>query len=113
MLHEAIKLDKPLLNTATPAGSAPATSPAPRPLRADFLAALDALLAQATQTGAATFDLRAADLHARVGGYPGRGHSLPTCCTAMRERMQGADSILSTPTGGQGAAFHVRYCLPR
>ena len=102
---------KQLLSPDVPATSAQA--PAVRPARPDFRNALSVMLQEAAAAGKPSLAVRAADLHARVGGYPGRGHSMPTCCSAMRDEMQPRDVILHEPAGGTGAALHVQYCLPR
>lgn len=79
----------------------------------DFKLVLDTVLAEAISSGAAFIDVRAGNLHARVGGYPGRGHSMPTCCSAMRDALQPGDTVLTEPLKGQGVSLHIRYCLPR
>lgn len=91
-----------------------ATAAAPqRYSRQDFKRMLTTVLEEAARAGATHCNVRAADLHARVGGYPGRGHSLPTCCSAMREAMKEGDKVLVEPARGQGPAFQVSYVLPR
>ncbi len=81
--------------------------------RQDFKDMLTTVLEEAVRAGATHCDVRAADLHARVGGYPGRGHSLPTCCSAMREMMKEGDEVLIEPARGHGPAFQVSYLFPR
>ena len=81
--------------------------------RQDFKDMLTTVLEEAVRAGATHCDVRAADLHARVGGYPGRGHSLPTCCSAMRDMMKEGDEVLIEPARGHGPAFQVSYLFPR
>ena len=110
--------NKPERTHAPTATSDAPTPPArhgvhPRYSRQDFQVVLTAALEEAARAGAPCCDVRAADLHARVGGYPARGHSLPTCCSAMREAMKAGDTVLIEPARGHGPAFQVRYLLPR
>ena len=79
----------------------------------DFKVVLDAMLSEATSAGETMVEIRAGNLHARVGGYPGRGHSMPTCCSAMRDTVKPGDTVLMEPLKGQGVSLHIRYCLPR
>ncbi|GAC1406742.1 MAG: hypothetical protein NVSMB6_03380 [Burkholderiaceae bacterium] len=97
----------------SPDAPAPQVRDGARPARVDFRNVLSVMLQEAAATGQPCLAVRAADLHARVGGYPGRGHSMPTCCSAMREEMTSGDVVLCEPAGGTGAALHVRYALPR
>lgn len=73
------------------------------------------VIREAMDAGKTSVDVRAADLHARVGGYPGRGHAIPSCCTCMREAMQESDTIVSAPQSpsGAGPGLLIRYRLPR
>lgn len=57
--------------------------------------------------------VNAGTLHRQVGGYSGRGHRMPACCSAMHSEMQYGDSILATPPKGQGASLTIRYVLPK
>lgn len=79
----------------------------------DFKLVLDTMLSEASIAGENVVDIRAGNLHARVGGYPGRGHSMPTCCSAMRDAVKAGDTVLNEPLKGQGVSLHIRYCLPR
>lgn len=73
------------------------------------------VIKEAMDAGKDSVDVRAADLHSRVGGYPGRGHAMPSCCTSMRDMMEEGDTVLSAPhTGsGSGPGLLIRYRLPR
>lgn len=94
-------------------GKAGPTGNAPRPVKSDFKSMLEVLFAEGIHGGASAVTVRAADLHARVGGYPGRGHAMPTCCTAMREAMLVGDVVLTDVARGAGPALQIRYGLPR
>ncbi|MCX6064101.1 MAG: HNH endonuclease [Caldiserica bacterium] len=58
-------------------------------------------------------DVTSGDLHRRVGGYPGRNHAMPVCCSVMRQAMQSGDVIIAEPPKGNGATLTIRYRLPR
>jgi hypothetical protein len=79
----------------------------------EFQAMLQLMLDEGLKAGKSMVDVRAADLHARVGGYPGRGHSMPTCCSTMREAMKSGDTVLADPPKGAGPILQIRYCMPR
>lgn len=83
------------------------------PTAADFQAALDELLALAEQEGNLFVDVKAGELHRRVGGYPGHNHRMPTCCDVMRGAMVAGDTVLYAPPKGKGATLEIRYRLPR
>jgi 5-methylcytosine-specific restriction protein A len=36
------------------------------------------------------------DIHRELGGYPGKNHNMPSCCSAMRSQMINSDKILFT-----------------
>ena len=55
--------------------------------------------------------LCAKDLHTFVGGYPGKNHRIPNCCSATRNLMLAGDE--KTETENNGANFTIRYKLPR
>ena len=57
--------------------------------------------------------LEAGQVHRRVGGYPGRSHSMPTCCNVMRKLMLEGDELLYAPPSGKGASLKIRYNIPR
>jgi hypothetical protein len=85
----------------------------PRLTKADFTHALRKALMEASDAGKAYVDIRSGDLHAEVGNYPGKGHSMPTCCSAMRDAMRVGDEVLAQPPKRNGARVVIRYLLPR
>ena len=58
-------------------------------------------------------DVRAGDLHRRVGGYPQPNHRMPTCCHAMYQAKCFDDKILQALPKGKDALLTIRYKLPR
>jgi 5-methylcytosine-specific restriction protein A len=54
-------------------------------------------------------ELYSGDIHRELGGYPGRNHSMPTCCEAMRDLMIPGDEIIESPPKGNGATLKIRY----
>ncbi|MGZ9709371.1 GIY-YIG nuclease family protein [Glaciimonas sp. GNP009] len=85
----------------------------PRLSKPDFQMMLHRLLAEAASAGEIFIDVRAGNLHTRVGGYPAKGHSMPTCCSVMRDEIKTGDNVLSEPPKGKGASLLIRYRLPR
>jgi hypothetical protein len=79
----------------------------------DFRKGIGDRLREASATGAGHLDINAGKLHRELGGYPSRGHRMPTCCGAMRAMMRAGDSVLFEPPKGNGASLTVRYLLPR
>jgi hypothetical protein len=63
--------------------------------------------------GFVAVEVNAGKLHRLVGGYPGPGHAMPTCCEVMRKRMTVSDRIVAQPPKGNGASLTVRYQLPK
>lgn len=93
------------------AGRGPMTM---KPTRQNFEDALTAVLATAVQQDHHHVDVRAGDLHRRVGGYPAGGdHRMPLCCQVMKRIMGTGDRVLQEPASGQGATLTIRYRLPR
>jgi hypothetical protein len=84
------------------------------PEKADFEKALHAWLLEAEKEGNPFIDIRADDLHARIGDYPGPFHRMATCCEVMYENYKpSVDKILQFPPKGKGASMEIRYALPR
>jgi hypothetical protein len=79
----------------------------------EFQTAVLAQFGEAADQGASVLRIRAGDLHARVGGYPGPHHRMPSCCAAMRRSMQPGDVIVAQPPKGNGANLVIEYRLPR
>ncbi len=83
------------------------------PTRAAFQAELGRVIQSAQQQGFSHIDVTSGDFHRRVGGYPGRNHRMPVCCSVMRCSMTTGDTVLQEPPKGAGATLVVRYKLPR
>ena len=76
-----------------------------RAIRSRFQAESDA--------GHSSVEIVSGNLHRSVGGYPGRNHRMPMCCSAMRQAMRPGDVVIASPPKGQGATLRIRYLLPR
>jgi hypothetical protein len=84
------------------------------PEKTDFEKALEAWFLEAEKDENPFVDIRADELHSRVGDYPGPFHRMATCCEVMYEHYQPAtDRILQFPPKGKGASMEIRYALPR
>jgi hypothetical protein len=85
------------------------------PTADDFRNELHAMFYEAFRDGQAFIDVNAAELHRRVGEYPGHGHRITVCCDVMRRSMDEdvGDKIIRRPRGGRGATLTIRYVLPR
>ena len=84
------------------------------PQKADFEKVLNAWFREAELEENPFVDIRADDLHARVGDYPGPFHRMATCCEVMYEHyLPSVDKILQFPPKGKGASMEIRYALPR
>ncbi len=68
---------------------------------------------KANAEGRTYLDVQAGDLHREIGGYPGPSHSMPTCCSVMKQEMRSGDQVLSGPPTRKGASLIIRYYLPR
>lgn len=83
------------------------------PRKRDFELALRAILHDANERGHGSLELSAGDLHAKVGGYPGRDHRMPSCCAAMRSLMAPGDRFVYEPPRGDGARLTIEFELSR
>jgi hypothetical protein len=84
------------------------------PEKTDFETALNDWFLEADKEENPFVDIRADELHARVGDYPGPFHRMATCCEVMYEHYQpSVDKILQFPPKGKGASMEIRYTLPR
>lgn len=80
-----------------------------------FVNELDVMMLEAIKEGRPFTEISAAELHKRVGGYPGKNHRMPLCCEVMRGSLalDAGDVIIEEPPSGQGARLNIRYVLPR
>lgn len=78
-----------------------------------FRRALTKLFSAAEDLGFTAVEVKAGNLHRRVGGYPGQDHRMPMCCEAMRQALASKDVVVSEPPSGRGASLTIRYALPR
>ncbi len=85
------------------------------PTADEFRMELYRMMNEAVHEGKETAEIKAGQLHRRVGGYPGRNHRMPVCCEVMRGAFapDAGDLILEEPPSGQGASLTIRYVLPR
>ena len=83
------------------------------PTAIDFKNHLSRMLAAAEQLGFCAVEVKAGDLHRRVGGYPGTSHRMPICCNVLRQAMKPGDEVVKAPPSKQGASVVVRFQLPR
>ena len=70
-------------------------------------------ISQAERRSVPYIHINAGELHRKVGGYPGPGHRMPSCCNVMYQEQRAGDKILSSPPKGLGASLTIRYRLPR
>jgi len=84
------------------------------PEKADFDKAINDWFRQEEKEENPFVDIRADELHSRIGDYPGPFHRMATCCEVMYEHYQpSTDKILQFPPKGKGASMEIRYALPR
>jgi hypothetical protein len=83
------------------------------PSASEFRAELERVFRQAEERGLPYVDVKSADLHRRLGGYPGSRHQMPTCCNVMWSYREPTDEVISQPPSGKGASLKIRYKLPR
>ena len=84
------------------------------PAASDFQTELDKIFQAAQKSGVPYVDVKASDLHRRVGDYPdGQKHRMPVCCGVMRNNMKSGDTIRHEPPKGVGPSLEIRYRIPR
>ena len=66
-------------------------------------------LENAKEEGKLCVDISSKELHKQVGGYPGKDHRMPTCCSVMKSMMKPNDEIIQEPPKGKGASLVIRY----
>lgn len=104
---------RPIPNSSTTTKHAHHSRTEQRLTKVDFQVALGNALDDAVLNGLAHLDIRSGTLHTKVGGYPGLGHSMPTCCNVMYSSMKPGDEVREAPPKGRGANLVVRYKFPR
>lgn len=85
------------------------------PTTEDFKLELHRMMLEAVKNGEESIEIRAGDLHRRVGEYPGKDHRMPVCCKVMLDAFapDEGDVMVQKPPSGQGASLTIRYVLPR
>jgi len=85
------------------------------PTADEFREELYRMMHEGFRRGVPHVDINAAELHRRLGAYPGPNHRMPVCCEVMKSAMaeDAGDRILHQPESGQGAILTIRYVLPR
>lgn len=83
------------------------------PTKDDFREELRARFRRATERGAQEVVINSGELHRSLGGYPGQGHQMPSCCDVMHEAARSTDEEISSPPSGRGASLTIKYRLPR
>lgn len=81
------------------------------PKKAEFISEIERIFTNARNRGDKYVEIISKDLHTKLGGYPGRNHSMPSCCDAMYDIKKDSDEIISAPTKGKGATLKIRYYL--
>ena len=79
----------------------------------EFRSALRSRFREAESRGLSHIEINSGKLHQELGGYPGSGHQMPSCCKAMSDERTAGDEIISQPPKGKGASLTIRYLLPR
>jgi hypothetical protein len=76
------------------------------PEKADFEKALDDWFREAELEESPFVDIRADELHSRIGDYPGPFHRMATCCEVMYEHYQpSVDKIMQFPPKARAPAW--------
>lgn len=85
------------------------------PSHVDFKHELFRMMREAQRLGRDAIEIKAGELHRRVGSYPGKDHRMPVCCQVMRNQFSAeyGDVVLDEPASGIGASLRIRYRLPR
>ena len=87
------------------------------PSTENFRAKLKAQMDRAAKQGRPHIEINAGELHRAVGGYPpkqGEHHSMPSCCSVMREEYSlGRAEVIHETESGNAPSLTIRYNLPR
>lgn len=64
---------------------------------------------KAKKMGLYSIVINSGELHRDMGIYPNKGHSMPSCCGAMRS-IEGYEIVeISSPPKGKGATLTLEY----
>jgi hypothetical protein len=58
------------------------------PTAAEFESEIRAMISRAIQQKRPHLEINAGELRRPLGGYPGHNHSMPSCCAAMRAKLE-------------------------
>jgi len=83
------------------------------PDQSAFSDAIAALLARAQDQGRPHVEINAGELHRQLGGYPGPGNGMPSCCAALRASMGDGDVVIFVSERADDGSLTVRFALPR
>lgn len=84
------------------------------PTREQFSQEIQKQFHEAELRGVPSITLSAGMIHRVLGGYPGLGHQMPSCCDAMYAECDATrDHVVERPKNGRGASLTIRYALPR
>lgn len=76
-----------------------------------FKEELEGMLTSARENGLDCLEVKAGNLHRRVGGYPSGKQQMRLCCQVMFQEMTERDEVYYAPTIGMGATMRVKYYL--
>ncbi len=84
------------------------------PNKEDFRKALLEEMEAGIRAKKTHIDVNAGELHRQLGGYPGKSHSMSSCCDVLYEEQErGRADVLTAPPKKKGASLTIRYHLPR
>lgn len=81
------------------------------PTTEDFRKEIVKVFSIAKELGKPYVDIKAGDLHKRLGDYNGPHGRMPSCCNVMREVMKPGDTFIKEPPKGRGVNLIIRYNL--
>lgn len=81
------------------------------PTTGDFEKLIRQKFDSAIKQGKDYVDIVSGDIHRELGGYPGKNHRMPCCCTVMYSLMKNDDIVIYAPKKGKGATLKIRYKL--
>lgn len=81
------------------------------PTKEDFEKSIRLKFERAIEEGKDYIEIVSGDIHRELGGYPGKNHRMPCCCTVMYSVMKNDDIVIEAPKKGKGATLKIRYML--